>query len=160
MVSQVPFEYMHLVCLGVMKKLLSAWVHGKYSRFSKLSATAIACMSRRLEKFKNYCPSDFARRPRSLDMCMKYKAIEFRQFLLYTGPVVTCGILQQEVYIHFLFLHVAIRILTCASPSEAYLNLADYVLKKFVIRSENLYGPTFISYNVHSLIHLMMMYND
>lgn len=30
MVSQVPFEYMHLVCLGVMKKLLSAWLHGKY----------------------------------------------------------------------------------------------------------------------------------
>lgn len=29
MVSQVPFEYMHLVCLGIMKKLLSAWVHEK-----------------------------------------------------------------------------------------------------------------------------------
>lgn len=32
MVSQVPFEYMHLVCLGVMRKILSAWVYGKYSR--------------------------------------------------------------------------------------------------------------------------------
>ncbi|XP_025154667.1 uncharacterized protein LOC112588569 [Harpegnathos saltator] len=28
MVSQVSFEYMHLVCLGIMKKLLSAWVSG------------------------------------------------------------------------------------------------------------------------------------
>jgi len=37
MVSQVPFEYMHLVCLGVMKKLLSAWIQVKYSRISKLS---------------------------------------------------------------------------------------------------------------------------
>lgn len=31
-ISQTPFEYMHLVCLGVMKKMLSAWVCGKYSR--------------------------------------------------------------------------------------------------------------------------------
>ncbi|XP_025161614.1 uncharacterized protein LOC112590113 [Harpegnathos saltator] len=36
MVSQVPFEYMHLVCLGVVKKLLSAWVYGKYLRMLKL----------------------------------------------------------------------------------------------------------------------------
>lgn len=41
-VSQVPFEYMHLVCLGVTKKLLSAWVHGKYSRLSKLSGRSIS----------------------------------------------------------------------------------------------------------------------
>ncbi|KYN50128.1 hypothetical protein ALC62_00156, partial [Cyphomyrmex costatus] len=154
MVSQIPFEYMHLVCLGVMKKLLSAWVFGKYSRFSKLSARAITCISKRLEILKDYCPSDFARRPRSLDVCMKYKATEFRQFLLYTGPVVTYGIVRQEVYIHFLMLHAAVRILTYASPSEAYLNFAAHALKKFVIKSENLYGSTFNSYNVHGLIHL------
>jgi len=76
MVSQVPFEYMHLVCLGVMKKLLSAWVNGKYSKFSKLSARAITTIGTRLEIFAAYCPSDFARRPRSLNTCAKYKATE------------------------------------------------------------------------------------
>lgn len=44
MVSQVPFEYMHLVCLGVMKKLLLAWVYGKYSRLSKLSGLFLFCV--------------------------------------------------------------------------------------------------------------------
>jgi len=154
MVSQVSFEYMHLVCLGVMKKLLSAWVYGKYSRFSKLSARAITAIGTRLEILAAYCPSDFARRPRSLNACAKYKATEFRQFLLYTGPVVTYGILKQEVYTHFLLLHVAIRILISASPSETYLNFADCALQKFVIRSEHLYGPIFTSYNVHGLTHL------
>lgn len=61
--------------------------------------------------FKIFCPSDFARHPRLLDTYAKYKATEFRQFLLYTGPIVTYGILQDQVYKHFLFLHVAIRIL-------------------------------------------------
>ena len=72
MVSQVPFEYMHLVCLRVMKKLLSTWIYGKYSRFLKLSARTITCISKRLEILKDYYPSDFARRSRSLDVCMKY----------------------------------------------------------------------------------------
>lgn len=98
MVSQVPFEYMHFVCLGVMKKLLSAWVHGKYSRVTKLSARSINIISRKLNILTAYCPSDFARRLhvlRSLVACSKYKATEFRQFLLYVGPVVTYGILDQ-----------------------------------------------------------------
>lgn len=54
MVSQVPFEYMHLVCLGVMKKVLSAWVYGKYSRLSKLSSSNISRISERF--FKNIVP--------------------------------------------------------------------------------------------------------
>lgn len=154
MVSQVPFEYMHLVCLGVMKKLFSAWVCGKYSRQSKLPARSISIMSSRLEELKVYCPSDFARRPKSLDMCTKYKATEFRQFLLYTGPVVAYGILDHQLYTHFLLLHAAIRILVSASPSEAYLKFAELALKIFVNRCEDFYGATFYSYNVHGLIHL------
>lgn len=149
MVSQVPFEYMHLVCLGVMKKLLSAWVYGKYSRLSKLSGRSISIMCARLNTLKEYCPSDFSRKPRSLDACSKYKATEFRQFLLYTGLVVTYGILNDQVYKHFLFLHSAIRILISNSPSKLQIRFAELAL-----RSENLYGSTFNSYNVHGLLHL------
>lgn len=57
MVSQVPFDYMHLVCLGVMKKLLTAWVYGKYSRLSKLSGRSLSVINARLNILKNYCPS-------------------------------------------------------------------------------------------------------
>ncbi|EFN67397.1 hypothetical protein EAG_07631, partial [Camponotus floridanus] len=154
MVSQVPFEYMHLVCLGVVKKLLSAWITGKYSQFTKLSALSISRISTRLKILATYCPSDFVRPPRSLNEYTKYKATEFRQFLLYTGPVVTYRILNEEVYKHFLLLHAAIRILISTSPSKTYLNFAELALQKFVLRCINLYGPTFNSYNVHGLIHL------
>lgn len=153
-ISQTPFEYMHLVCLGVMKKMLSAWVCGKYSRLSKLSGRSISIMCARLNNLKKYCPSDFARRPRSLNMCSKYKATEFRQFLLYTGPVVTYGLLDERLYKHFLFLHVAIRILVSNSSSRQFLNFAEIALQKFVHRSDTLYGPTFNSYNIHGLLHL------
>lgn len=155
MVSQVPFEYMHLICLGVMKKLLVAWVFGKYSRLTKLSGRSISIICARLDILKKYCPSDFARRPRSLDACSKYKATEFRQFLLYTGPVVAYGILDEQVYKHFLFLHAAVRILISNSPSRLQLNLAEVALQKFVQRCESLYGSNFSTYNVHGLLHVV-----
>jgi len=33
-------------------------------------------------------PNDFVRRPRSIRDVKQWKAVEFRNFLLYTGPVV------------------------------------------------------------------------
>ncbi|XP_076664960.1 uncharacterized protein LOC143367220 [Andrena cerasifolii] len=154
MVSQVPFEFMHLVCLGVVKKLLSAWVHGEYSPFSKLRRRHISILSTRLKSLNRYCPSDFARRPRAIELCSKYKATEFRQFLLYTGPVILNGVLEETVYKHFLFLHAAIRVLVSESPSSQHLRFAESALEKFVLRNEELYGPTFNSFNVHGLLHL------
>lgn len=160
MVSQVPFEYIHLVCLGVMKKLLSAWIHGKYLRMSKLSGRSISLICARLEILKQYCPSDFARRLRSLHEFAKYKATEFRQFLAYTGPVVIYGLLNEQLYKHFLFLHSAIRILLSKCPSQQHLNFAELALQKFVLRSENFYGCTFQSYNVHGLFYISPMMLD
>ncbi|XP_025158395.1 uncharacterized protein LOC109504667 [Harpegnathos saltator] len=133
---------------------MNAWVHGKYSKFSKLSAKSISIISARMKILRAYCPSDFAQRPRSLDACTKYKATEFRQFLFYTGPIVTYGILNQQVYTHFLLLHAAIRILVSTSSSKIYLNFAEVALQKFVERCENMYGSTFNSYNIHGLLHI------
>ncbi|XP_070516696.1 uncharacterized protein [Cardiocondyla obscurior] len=154
MVTQVPFEYMHLVCLGVVKKLLSAWVCGNYSRISKLSGRTLSIINARLNVLAKYCPLDFVRRPRSLSNFSKFKATEFRQFLLYTGPVVLYGLLHEELYKHFLFLHAAFRALVLKSPSAQHLTFAELALQKFVLRSANLYSLTFITYNVHGLLHI------
>lgn len=48
MVSQVPVEYMHLICIGVVKKLLTAWVTGKYGKKMKLSGRNQDLISKRL----------------------------------------------------------------------------------------------------------------
>ncbi|XP_076765229.1 uncharacterized protein LOC143432439 [Xylocopa sonorina] len=88
-VWSVPFEYMHLVCLGVMKKLLSSWLDGKYSYSSKLSSKDIPIISSRLMRLRKYYPSDFTRRPREIEIFSKFKATEIWQFLLYTGPLIS-----------------------------------------------------------------------
>ncbi|XP_066589579.1 uncharacterized protein [Prorops nasuta] len=154
MVSQVPFEYMHLVCLGVTKKLITAWVSGKYNKQTKLSGALINTANNRLKSIAKYCPYEFARRPRFLNDYTKYKATECRQFLIYTGPVVMINLLNDNVFKHFLMLHAAIRILLSNSPCSELAVFAEVALKKFVFNCQSLYGPTFASYNVHGLLHL------
>ena len=55
--------------------------------------------------------SEFSLQPRSLDGLDRWKATEYRQFLLYTSPLVLQDLLHKEVYRNFLSFHVAISIL-------------------------------------------------
>jgi len=155
MVSQVPFESMHLVYLGVSKKILSALIGGQYSKRSKLSANQVAMISARLWKLHAHCPREFNRKPRPIEEFAHFKAIEYRQFMLYTGPVVMHGIVKDDVYIHFLLLHTTLRVLSSSSPSIVNLQFAKQALQLFVEQAEIIYGASFLSYNVHALLHLV-----
>ncbi|XP_067206727.1 uncharacterized protein [Linepithema humile] len=156
MVTQVPVDYMHLVCIGVVKKLLTAWITGKYGKKTKLSGRNLDVVSKRLELLSHYCPRDFARKPRSLSDYSDYKATEGRQFILYTGPTVMLGIMEKQTYIHLLFLHTAIRTLCSNTFSNmSLLQCAEVALKKFVEKCQVFYKLSFMSYNVHALLHLV-----
>ena len=153
LVSQVPFEYMHLVLLGVTKKIITAWLEGNYA-ISKLCNRQINILSARLSAAKDYCPREFARRCRDIIEYKTYKATEFRTFLLYTDPIIINAVVTHNVYVHFLLLSYAIRILLTETCTDDYIALAETALKKFVSLCPNIYGPEFISYNIHGLLHL------
>lgn len=74
---------MHLVCSSVMKKLLLFPKEGP--RLCKLSSRHINRISEKLEQLKRQCPSEMARQLRGLNDVKKFKATEFRMFLLETG---------------------------------------------------------------------------
>ncbi|XP_064468488.1 uncharacterized protein LOC135379173 [Ornithodoros turicata] len=144
---------MHLVCLGVMRRLLHIWIGGKYGR-GKLTAEQVHMLSDRLNLYRKDFPSVFERKPRGVDEVERWKATEFRTFLLYAGPVALKHLLPDRLYHHFLVLHVAVRIL--ASPSS-YQTGNEYAKKRLVYFVEDvgeLYGTTQVIYNVHSLIYL------
>ena len=114
-------------------------------------------ISKRLVSFKDNIPSEFARRPRSLDELCRWKATELRQFLLFTGIVALKGIVSANLYVHFLTLSIAMRIYL--EPNKEYRNhLKEYahnLLKFFVQNASSLYGNTFTTYNTRNLIHLL-----
>ena len=115
MIKKSPIDYMHQLCLGVMKKLILSWIRG--SRDVKLSADQVGVISSRLVALKSFVPSTFARKPRGFAEIDRWKATEYRQFLLYTGKVVLFDILSPALYEHFLTLSVASCIMVCPTLS-------------------------------------------
>lgn len=152
MVSQVPLDYMHLVCLGVVKRILQLWVRG--NKNIRLPTESVNSVSSHLIAMKSYIPSEFARKPRALHDVDKWKATEFRQFLLYTGIIAMKPVLSATCYNHFVSLSVAIRILTDSQLCMTFNAYANSLLLWFVSNYGKIYGDEYISHNVHNLIHL------
>ena len=95
-VTNVVIDYMHLICLGVMLKMIELWINGTTN--VKLSDLQRKDISDKLVNFKTFMPSDFRRVPRQLKNIRRiWKAHELRQFLLYSGPVVLIGILHETL---------------------------------------------------------------
>lgn len=153
LVRRVPLDYMHLVCLGVMRKLLFNWVFGKVPH--KWNSNKVFGVSRKLISLKCFIPAEFSRKTRSLRDLRNYKATEYRLFLLYTGIVVLKNVITDFEYGLFLLLHCGVYILLSNNANNLEWNsYAKSCLEAFVKRYKEYYGPTFIVYNVHSLIHL------
>ena len=152
LIDAFPLDYMHLVCLGVVKKILT-FLNDRGNAIS-LAPEDLSTLSERLEGLK--MPREFARQPRSLKDLRRFKATEFRQFLLYTGPVFLKDLLETFEYKHFLYLMVGISVLLDedATFRLEHLSFAQENILNFVRYAEPIYGKNFMSYNTHCLIHI------
>lgn len=148
--SVVVLEYMHNVCLGVMKKLLSFWVKGK----KPVRLVNPESISEELLNIKSFLPAEFNRLPRPLDEFEYWKASEYRTFLIYTGPIVLKGRLKTTFYKYFMLLCCAIRLLISPKTCYTYNSVAKNLLKQFVREYPSYFGPEYVGYNVHGLIHI------
>jgi len=146
---------MHLVCLGVVRRILHFLKNGP--RHCRLSSTQIKLLSDELESLRGKLPSDFVRQPRSLLELERWKATELRQFLLYTGPVVLKKVVTHQVYEAFMHLSVAMSILLEENSNRrnSYLMFARQLLQAFVVKSIAVFGEIFVVYNVHNLLHVV-----
>lgn len=61
MVSQFPLDYMHLVCLGVVRRLLLIWLRCPLN--FRVPANIVDRMSAKLSDLRSYIPVEFARKP-------------------------------------------------------------------------------------------------
>jgi hypothetical protein len=154
LVSQFCLDYMHLVCQGVMRKLLMLWMRGPLSIHCRLSAGILNQISEHLISLRHFIPSEFARRPRAVLEIDRWKATEFRQFLLYTGPVVLKGLVSETVYKHFMLLSVSMYLCLNAELCVHYVEFVRDSLTQFVRLAGEIYGKEVLVYNMHSLIHI------
>ncbi|XP_036142932.1 uncharacterized protein LOC118645614 [Monomorium pharaonis] len=72
-IENIPFDYMHLLCLGIMRKCLYMWTTDDLK--FRLQHYKCQMLSNNLEKIKHAIPVEFARKPRSLNY-LKSKTME------------------------------------------------------------------------------------
>lgn len=154
-VHHFVLDYLHLQCLGVMRTMiLNMWFKGPIPH--RLSAAQIEMLSNHLIELQCYIPAEFARKCREVFTVLRWKATEFRLFMLYVGPVVLKNILNEQKYVHFLEFHCAMRILLNPNlcKEQELRQFAKDILKHFVQSTEILYDKNFIAHNFHNNIHI------
>jgi hypothetical protein len=150
-----PNDYMHSLCKGVGVKLLSTFKCGPLP--NRLSASQISSVDSELLKVRDQIPIEFSRKPRSLQVLSMWKATEVRLFILYLGPAILPSIIshsQENMMKTYMCLFVA-----SFSMGHPYLCViwADKIkdwLRTFIAQCQYLFGDEFITYNVHSMLHL------
>ncbi|KAK3929174.1 Protein piccolo [Frankliniella fusca] len=159
LISSTSIDVMHCVHLGIVKKLLKLWTH---SSFSEEPFSLRAHMDTLDSCIKAIKPPHFTQRlPTSITDCVAYwKATEYRSFL-YSYSLPMLRTIMNPVYFHHFSLLVAgLYLLNKTSISTEDLDLADYMLIKFVNDFEELYGLRFMSMNFHLLHHLKGVTKD
>jgi hypothetical protein len=59
LVSSFILDYMHLVCLGVMRRMVHYWLKGPIAAGIRLRGLDVEWLSERLVTLANFIPSDF-----------------------------------------------------------------------------------------------------
>lgn len=152
LVKLFVLDFMHLGCLGITKKLLTEkWLK---PCATKLSRENILRISVRMMNLSKQILEEFQRTTRSLGDVAKWKATEYRFFLLYCGIFVLKDILPEHLLKNFLLLSYAFRILSCPKLSQTHADHAQVYLERFILSSIEYYGEDCQTMNMHNLSHI------
>ena len=157
-VLDIPCEYMHSTCLGVVKRLIEMTFIVGMNRTGKkkLCDPKIFNMLMRMIKV----PREFPRRVRELDLSVM-KAAEMRNIILFFFPVVIECIPDQPEE-RKVWLMLAYMIRACCIPSKEFQNInlqfLSSICKAFYNKYENVYSVRNCTYYTHVVgCHLLDM---
>jgi len=150
--KSAPPEYMHLLCLGVVRLMLKLWLEipGAWNIKDKVKG---------IDKFIQgdvKVTDEFTRIPRRLKELVhwNWKASELRAWLLFISVPALQDALPTVYFQHYLLLVSAVYTLLKESITENDIIRAEIKLRMFVRQLSNLYGDRYYVYNVYNLLHL------
>jgi len=154
MVSDFFLDPLHLSDEGVCKRLCNFYFVKTGNM--KMPTNMLNQISEDIESLNSLKCKDFQRKLPTLQYFSQWKATNYRDFLLYFGPVLLKDKLSKQHYTQFLRLSCAHRILRNRRQvrvAEA-LDSADRLLSDFVSNHDECVGRPETIYCVHSLLHL------
>ncbi len=160
LIHDVPAESMHLVCLGVVRKMMKLMykqvgVANKIRKYSALyRPVSEEPLNEELRKTKGL--SQYSRRPRDFDAAV-YKAEEYRNLVLAFWPAVlnTCPLGTREAWLRTVYCVRGFSL-----PNTLYRNLKEKTgfgtedLRKWYVEYEAVFKAISCSHNTHVFSHL------
>ena len=159
-VIDIPTEYMHSACLGLIKRMIECtFTCGENrTKHSKRKLSSPQAFNSLIQSVK--VPREFSRRARTMDFSV-LKAAEFRNIPIFFFPlVIQC--IETSAKERKLWLLLTFMIRGCIIPEEEYVSVNTQDIEassmEFYSLFENLFGAKNCSYNVHVIsTHLLKM---
>ena len=160
LIKDMPCEYMHLVCLGVVKRMVELNFKVGPLRETKtkrkLSSPSLFNDLIRLVQLPREC----SRRCRNLDIGVM-KASEYRNILILFFPIVLECIEDEFRNDKAVWLHLAYMVRACLLPNNEFRKIDDCKVisacKKFYHLYEKLFGQVNCTYSIHVISHLLLV---
>ncbi|XP_058129849.1 uncharacterized protein LOC131284262 [Anopheles ziemanni] len=143
-------DRLHLIDLGVMKRLLIGWRDGSLGT-KRWSTTQCDQITGALGIIK--LPIEIHRPLRPIVYAGRWKGSEFASFLHYASIVVLKEHVSQDCYQHFLLFFCGVTLLS-SSVYRRKWPLAGQLLEQFVAQYSVVYGERYVGSNVHNLQHI------
>ncbi|XP_053674045.1 LOW QUALITY PROTEIN: uncharacterized protein LOC128724341 [Anopheles nili] len=147
----VTSDPLHLIDLGVTRKLLLGWRNGSLGIATKLSAKQTKEISESLCKIQ--LPSEIHRALRPIEHLRHWKGRELSNFLLYPSLVVLKDVLCEGAYNHFLLYFSAVTMFSSEKYRQNW-HVAAKMLEDFVDEFGMIYDEKYLTSNVHNLLHV------
>uniref|UniRef100_A0A4Y0BLK2 Transposase domain-containing protein n=2 Tax=Anopheles funestus TaxID=62324 RepID=A0A4Y0BLK2_ANOFN len=151
-IKDIPIaDDLHLLHLGIMKRLLLGYVLGSLKPYKKWSEDEQERISNLLVRIK--LPTEFQRSTRALKFIKFWKGSEFRTFLHHISIPLLKGSITDSAYHHFKLFFMAVTLLS-SNYYKQYWDFAGKLLNQFVEDFSVIYGRGYLTSNFHNLVHV------
>ncbi len=155
LIRDVPAEMMHLVCLGVVKKIMALSFRGGGFRQSDVDCRQVTDDRLNEILLASKSLTRFSRRTRPMDIA-NYKAEEYRNLAYVFWPAAMLGLPREVVDIWLLTVYV---FRAASLNEEIYAELdkehLQNLLRRWYRSFEEAFGERNCSYNIHVFHHLL-----
>ena len=148
----LPPDYMHALLLGIVRAFMILWffIRGRW-----FCGSYISNIDTFLKAIK--VPDFIRRHPRSVESSKKWKASEFRNWLLFWSLPIMSEYLPDDYKQHWMELVLASYLILQDRISPRDLEVAHELFRSFSRKIRHLYRMQEYKYNLHQLLHFKMM---
>jgi hypothetical protein len=143
---------MHVSLQGSFKTMVNIFFNSENSRLDFYLGRRVTTFDKTLLSIR--LPIETARSTRSINERANYKANEWRTLLFYLAVPLFKSLLPANYFKNFIKYIIFMRLLCQESISVEEIDDSQMLINSFCKEFQNLYGDTYMSYNLHAHLHL------